>query len=331
MCEVISTLADFKLKLNDNEKPGEILMKTLDRRGFTAQQFRQFLKIALNTKPILTYYKPQSKVAILIGNDKYKHLSKLITPSMDCDSLASNLKVLGFLIVTLKNLCITDLKRNLSRIFDLIPEDSYCFIFYAGHGCELCNTRCILSIDCPVEDITIDDCITENWLLKEVALCKPDLCILILDMCGNYLDRNINPQIYAALPTIEEYNIHRNLLVSYSTQSSAAAYELLQIECSTTIDGTYEVRTGDTERIVPGSSLYVNALCTRLVENLDVSSLLDKVHADVECCIKRQRPIKMQCGVSKRSLYDPVKGDVDAILNNLKVALEEHKDNCAVF
>ncbi|CAK1589672.1 unnamed protein product [Parnassius mnemosyne] len=330
-CEVISKLADLKVNLNEIKKPGEVLMKTLDRRGYTVEQYRQLLTTALNAKTIITYYKPQCKLAILIGNNKYKYLSKLVTPSIDCDSLASNLKGLGFIIITLKNLTAVDLKSNLSRIFESIPEDSYCFIFYAGHGCELCNTRCMLSVDCPTEDITIDDCVTENWLLKQVASCKPELCVLILDMCRNYLDRNINPKIYAALPTIEDYTIHRNLLISYSTQSSAAAYELLQIECSTTIDGTYEVKTGDTEKIVPGASLYVNALCTRLVENLDVSTLLDKIHGDVENYAKRQRPIKVQCGVSRRSLYDPVRGDADVVLNNLKEVLEEYKENCAVF
>lgn len=138
--------------MNENEKPGEILMKTLDRRGFTAQQFRQFLTTAINTKPIVTYYRPQCKVAVLIGNDKYKHLSKLITPSIDCDSLASNLKSLGFLIVTLKNLSTKDLKTNLLNIFELIPEDSYCKfynifkILFIGHGPALCSSQIVDSV-----------------------------------------------------------------------------------------------------------------------------------------------------------------------------------------
>ncbi|XP_013147841.1 PREDICTED: uncharacterized protein LOC106110531 isoform X2 [Papilio polytes] len=306
-------------------------MKSLDRCGYSVQQYRKLLTAALNTKTILIYYKPQSKVAILIGNNKYSQLTKLVTPTIDCDSLASNLKRLGFIVIILKNLTAAELKSYLSRIFELIPEDSYTFIFYAGHGCEICNTRCLLCVDCPIEDINIEHCVTENWMLREVAKCKPELCILILDMCRNVLDRFANPKIYTAMTTVEEYTIHRNLLISYSTQSSEVAYELLQIECSTTIDYTYEVKTGDTDKIMPGASLYANALCTRLVENLDVSSMLDRVHGDMETGIKRQRPIKVQCGVSKRSLYDPVKGDSEIILNKLKETLVDERDNCAVF
>ncbi|XP_014365317.2 uncharacterized protein LOC106716325 [Papilio machaon] len=330
-CEILAKLANLKLNFQSSKKPGEILMKTLDRHGYSVQQYRQLLTTALNTKTILTYYRPQSKVAILIGNDKYRQLTKLVTPTIDCDSLASNLKKLGFIIVTLKNLTAAELKSYLTRIFQLIPEDSYTFIFYAGHGCELCNTRCLLCVDCPTEDISVEHCVTENWLLREVAKCKPELCVLILDMCRNVLDRFTNPKIYTSMTTVEDYTTHCNLLISYSTQSSEVAYELLQIECSTTIDCTYEVKTGDTERIIPGASLYANALCTRLVENLDVSSMLDRVHGDMESCSKRQRPIKVQCGVAKRSLYDPAKGDSQIILNKLKEALEDEKDNCAVF
>ncbi|KPJ09935.1 Mucosa-associated lymphoid tissue lymphoma translocation protein 1 [Papilio machaon] len=362
-CEILAKLANLKLNFQNSKKPGEILMKTLDRHGYSVQQYRQLLTTALNTKTILTYYRPQSKVAILIGNDKYRQLTKLVTPTIDCDSLASNLKKLGFIIVTLKNLTAAELKSYLTRIFQLIPEDSYTsasfidainnnnnplvlqmsmgvdehlgvpaapFIFYAGHGCELCNTRCLLCVDCPTEDISVEHCVTENWLLREVAKCKPELCVLILDMCRNVLDRFTNPKIYTSMTTVEDYTTHCNLLISYSTQSSEVAYELLQIECSTTIDCTYEVKTGDTERIIPGASLYANALCTRLVENLDVSSMLDRVHGDMESCSKRQRPIKVQCGVAKRSLYDPAKGDSQIILNKLKEALEDEKDNCAM-
>ncbi|XP_046972691.1 uncharacterized protein LOC124539363 [Vanessa cardui] len=332
-CEIIAKLADLKVSFNDSKKPGELLIKYLDRRGFSLQQYKNLINSALNTKTIITYYHPLSKVAILIANEKYEHLSKLATPSIDCDSLACNLRNLGFITITVKNTKIADLKDIIANIILTVPEDSYCFIFYAGHGCELCNTKCILGIDCPTENIKFSHCITENWLLREVAKCKPETCILIMDMCRINLDRNANTSIYASMSDLEDYTIHNNLFISYSTQSSQAAYEVLQIECTTTIDNdvTYELKTGDTEKIVPGASQYVNALCTRLVDNFDISTLLDKVHGDVENSIKKQRPIKVQCGVNKRSLYDPAKGDTKELLIRLRDILQNYKENCSVF
>ncbi|CAH2098299.1 unnamed protein product [Euphydryas editha] len=332
-CEIIAKLAELKISFSESKKPGELLIKHLDRHGCSLQQYRSLINTALNTKTIITYYQPFSKVAVLIANEKYEHLSKLATPSIDCDSLACNLRNLGFITITVRNTKSSSLKDILQNIFQAIPEDSYCFIFYAGHGCELCNTKCILGIDCPTENIEYSHCITENWLLREVEKCKPETCILIMDMCRINLDRSTNSKIYSSMVDLENYSIYNNLFISYSTQSSQAAYEVLQIECSTTIDNilTYELKTGDTEKIVPGTSQYVNALCTRLVDNFDISTLLDKVHADVENSIKKQRPIKVQCGVAKRSLYDPVKGDTKELLTKLRDVLQNYKESCAVF
>lgn len=96
-----------------------------------------------------------------------------------------------------------------------------------------------------------------------------------------YFFRETNPNIFSSLCSIEEYSIYSNLLIVYTTQSSKAAYEVLQIECSTTIDNdvTYELKTGDTDKIVPASSQYVNSLCSRVSDNVDVCTLLDNVHA----------------------------------------------------
>ncbi|CAH4036433.1 uncharacterized protein LOC123711124 isoform X3 [Pieris brassicae] len=332
-CEVIARLADLKITFDGIKNSGEVLVKYLDRKGYSVQEYKEFLITAQNTKTITTYYEPHSKVAILIANDKYEHLSKLATPSIDCESLASNLRNLGFITVIIRNSTSSTLKSNITKVIDLIPEDSYCFIFYAGHGCELCNTKCLLGIDCPTENISLSHCVTENWLLREVYKCKPELCILIMDMCRMCLDRETNPNIFSSLCCIEEYAIHSNLLVSYSTQSSKAAYEVLQIECSTTIDNdvTYELKTGDTDKIVPAASQYVNSLCSRLTDNVDVCTLLDNVHADVESCTKKQRPIKVQCGVSKRSLYDTVKESNAELLDKLRKTCEEFNDQCDIF
>lgn len=116
----------FRISFVDSKKPGELLIKHLDRSGCSLQQYRTLINTALNTKTIITYYQPFSKVAVLIANEKYEHLSKLATPSIDCDSLACNLRNLGFITVTVKNTKVGNLKDILKNIFQAIPEDSYC-------------------------------------------------------------------------------------------------------------------------------------------------------------------------------------------------------------
>ncbi|KAJ2944852.1 hypothetical protein O0L34_g1745 [Tuta absoluta] len=332
-CEIIARLANLRLQLNQSNCPGKLLIQTLDRRGFDVEQYRQYLKAALSTKIVKTFYKPSLKIAVLIANERYQHLSRLATPSIDCDSLGNHLKDLGFIVVTIKNTRSTDLKEILEDIFTLIAENSYCFIFYAGHGCEICNTKCTLGVDCPESDITEDHCVTENFILNAVAKCKPELCVLIMDMCRINLERASNPQIYESILSVPPATIHRNLLISYSTQSSSSAYEIVEIEATHTLDNnvTYEIQTGDTDRIIPNASQYVNALCTRLADEGDVSAMLDKVHADVEHAMKQQRPIKVQCGTDKRSLYDPPTGDAATILSKLREVGNNWRDHYNVF
>lgn len=98
----------------------------MDRSGFSVEEYQKFVVTSLNVKTITTYYRPRSKVAILVANDKYLHLSKLITPSVDCDSLAVHLQSLGFIVILIKNSTAMKLTIILKNIFDILEENSYC-------------------------------------------------------------------------------------------------------------------------------------------------------------------------------------------------------------
>ncbi|XP_023937292.1 mucosa-associated lymphoid tissue lymphoma translocation protein 1 [Bicyclus anynana] len=326
VCKKIAAVAGVNIVFQGQRTAGEELLKNLDRRGHTYEQYISYLNL-VNRQ---AYYRPEAKVAILIANEKYEHLSKLVTPSIDCEALGNSIRELDFITVFISNTKSDMLKEILMKTFSLIPENSYCFIFYAGHGCELITTKCILSIDCPSENIEFDHCVTENWLLRELAKCKPELCVLIMDMCRVNLDRQTNQEIYRAIPHIEEYTIHSNLLISYSTQSANAAYECIWVEKSETIgDTSYSVKSTDV--VCGGGSQYVNALWSRLCENdVDISTMLDNVHGDVENSVKHQRPIKVQCGVSKRYLSDSVEGNTKELWSTLKGALEKYQEYCSV-
>lgn len=116
----------------DAGKPGEMLMKQLDRQGYSANQYKQILNSAFITRKA-TFYKPQAKVAILIGNEQYIHLAKLATPATDCDHLGRKLKTLGFTVITLKNITSGVLKNVLVHLLEVVPNDSYCkyYVLYS--------------------------------------------------------------------------------------------------------------------------------------------------------------------------------------------------------
>lgn len=104
-------------------------MRALDRCGCSLERYKELLA-TFQTKTVIIYYKPRSKVAILIANDRYLHLSKLATPSVDCDSLGDKLKQLGFIVIVIKNTASKVLKEILVKIFNVVPEDSYCKLHF---------------------------------------------------------------------------------------------------------------------------------------------------------------------------------------------------------
>lgn len=333
-CDSVASLANLRdVKYKGQPKPGQKLLNDLNRRGFSANQYRQYIKTVLRSQRKY-HYRPKTKIAILIGNNNYKNLSNLATPSTDCDMLANSLRSLGFIAITIKNVKTDILKRVLDKIFNCIPNDSYCFVFYAGHGFELCNIKYLLCTDSPNANLVSEECICENYVLSCVAKCKPELCVFIMDMCRLPLNRESNPKLYSVVPTLPEYKIDNNLYIVHTTQSEMSAYEMVQIECSQTVDNmSYVLKTGDSKFVVLGTSQYVAALCTHLEDDFEVSLMLDKVHEDLENAPRKQIPIKLQSGVAKRSLHDLPSGNITSLLKKLKeiISCDEFKDYCVCY
>lgn len=112
----------FRIDFKGPEKPGEKLLKWLDRSGCTFEDYKYYM----HSVDIQTNYSPQAKVAILISNDQYEYLSNLVTPPTDCEALGQILRNLGFITICLKNTPSIILKHIIMKTITLIPKDSYC-------------------------------------------------------------------------------------------------------------------------------------------------------------------------------------------------------------
>lgn len=108
----------------NNDKPGEQLVKSLDRSGCSYERYTQLLKSTEDIIPML--YQPQTKIAVMIANERYTYLADLATPVCDCKLLGDILRDLGFVVFTIMNSTSMELKNALRNVFEMIPEDSYC-------------------------------------------------------------------------------------------------------------------------------------------------------------------------------------------------------------
>jgi len=73
----------------------------------------------------LFYISATEKVALLIGNDTYKDLSGLNTPSNDVATIAAILKDIGFKVIALHNLTLIEMRNALHEFCQLLPQGGY--------------------------------------------------------------------------------------------------------------------------------------------------------------------------------------------------------------
>jgi hypothetical protein len=73
----------------------------------------------------LFYISATEKVALLIGNDTYKDLSDLNTPSNDVATIAAILKDIGFKVIALHNLTLSEMRNALHEFCQLLPKGGY--------------------------------------------------------------------------------------------------------------------------------------------------------------------------------------------------------------
>lgn len=64
-------------------------------------------------------------MALLIGNDTYKDLSGLNTPSNDVATIAAILKDIGFKVIALHNLTLIEMRNAVHQFCQLLPQGGY--------------------------------------------------------------------------------------------------------------------------------------------------------------------------------------------------------------
>lgn len=132
------------------------------------------------------------RVALVLGNAKYKHATELDNPVNDAKAIAEKLRNMGFEVVEGVN-------RNVDQTYELIEkfgvaatDADVATFFYAGHGIQVNGDNYILPIDAKLEGTTS---------LKREAIAIADVMaemedrakvkIVILDACrDNPLSRS---------------------------------------------------------------------------------------------------------------------------------------------
>lgn len=127
------------------------------------------------------------RVALVVGNSAYQHVSPLPNPRKDAAAIQSKLEELGFDVIASLDADRSRLRADLDRFAEEAASADIALIFYAGHGLQISGENYLLPVDAAISapsDLNTT-AIRASDLYRAFVEAQPELAILILDACRN--------------------------------------------------------------------------------------------------------------------------------------------------
>lgn len=125
------------------------------------------------------------RIALVVGNSEYKHVTKLKNPKNDANDISQILTSLGFVVNIYFDLSMSEMDEALRKFLIELDDYSTGLFFYAGHGMQIDGINYLVPVDCQLRDktATMFSCFDVNKYLSGVAKYKGKTNICILDAC----------------------------------------------------------------------------------------------------------------------------------------------------
>ncbi|KAJ7381198.1 B-1 B cell differentiation [Desmophyllum pertusum] len=222
------------------------------------------------------------KVALVIGNQQYDcdKLQGLFYSEKDAFDVAQVLYSLGFKVVALVNLTLSEMRIAVLSFCRLLGKGVYGVLYYAGHGYEDGGENFLLPVDANLK-YERQDSLRAQEILETMQACDTALNLLIIDSCRIRLPKKKGSVQYC------KRGPKGNNIFAYSCCSQQEAYE------------------------EPGQSngLYALHLLRHIRRNERIELILMDVARDVSHASQRnliQRPCHESDSVADCRLTDPI-------------------------
>jgi uncharacterized caspase-like protein len=159
--------------------------------------------IGLMTVPATAQNAPAAtkRLALVIGNSGYQHVTKLTNPVNDANDMAAKLKALQFEVLLATDASQTRMAALLEEFRQKVTKEHVALVFYAGHGVTVNRESFLLPVDAPTV-IELDDKgepkpdAVNRQMVSMAAVLAPleasKIGIVFLDACrNNAADPNI--------------------------------------------------------------------------------------------------------------------------------------------
>jgi hypothetical protein len=126
-----------------------------------------------------------NRKALVIGNDGYKFVSKLLNAKEDANAIAENLTKVGYKVTLKLDQSEKEMKASLRNFKAQVEAGDEVAFFYAGHGVQLANTNYLLPVDVAGEgeEQIKDEAISLQRILDDMSDKKVKFTLAMIDAC----------------------------------------------------------------------------------------------------------------------------------------------------
>jgi tetratricopeptide (TPR) repeat protein len=125
-----------------------------------------------------------SRIALVIGNSKYRFAPELTNPQNDAHDIAAALGELGFRVIEGYDLDGAGMRARIAEFGSAMPGSATTLLFYAGHGLQVAGKNYLVPVDAKlerpsalgVEAIELDNILADMETEKRTNLVFLDAC-----------------------------------------------------------------------------------------------------------------------------------------------------------
>jgi hypothetical protein len=132
--------------------------------------------------------KGEHRIALVMGNAKYKNIPALRNSAHDAQDMAAALKKNRFEVLTLVDGTRAQMAQAVKSFELKIRPNSTALIFYAGHGVQAKGVNYLIPVDARVSsdaDLSTEAVDLDQSIMARLETKAPRLSIVILDACRN--------------------------------------------------------------------------------------------------------------------------------------------------
>ncbi len=168
------------------------------------------------------------RVALVIGNAQYEHVSNIPNSANDANDIAAALERIGFEVTARNDLDYREMRLTLRDFSEEMADAEMAMVYFAGHGIEIDNTNYLIPTNAELrsdKDVEFE-AIRLETVLNAVSTAK-GLKLVIVDACRN------NPFVSDMVRTTATRSIGQGLgridpsgvLVGYSARGGTLALD----------------------------------------------------------------------------------------------------------